>query len=125
MSGLIDWLATLPTTIVHYVDTIDNWLEKRLVAACSKHSVTLQQYESPNFLNQLQDVESFFNNRKTYFQTDFYKWQRKQRNLLLQADGTPEGGKWSFDEENRKPVKKGTYIPLPELPKENKYVIED
>lgn len=121
---LIEWFASQKVTAIHYVDTVDNWLEKRIQKAVNNHSLKAYKYACPNFINQMSEVEAFFNNRKTYFQTDFYKWQRKQRNILMQANGEPEGGKWSFDEENRKPVKKGTYIPLPGLPKENKYVIE-
>ena len=124
ISNLIQWLATQNFTAIHYVDTVDNWLEKRLKEAVDNHSLKAYKYACPNFINQMSEVNAFFNNRKTYFQTDFYKWQRRQRNILLQANGEPEGGKWSFDEENRKPVKKGTYIPLPGLPNENKYVRE-
>ena len=121
---LIAWLATENVQVVHYVDTVDNWLERRLTNAAAIHSIRLQKYPSPNFLNQLNDVEGFFNNRKTYFQTDFYKWQRKQRKLLLQANGEPEGGKWSFDSDNRKPIKKGETIPELSFATDNKYVAE-
>jgi deoxyribodipyrimidine photolyase-related protein len=49
----------------------------------------------------MEDVRPFFQQRKTYFQTDFYIWQRKHRNILLHADGSPLGGKWTFDSDNR------------------------
>jgi deoxyribodipyrimidine photolyase-related protein len=47
----------------------------------------LHEYATPSFLNQLKDIASFFDEKKTYFQTDFYKDQRKKRNLLLEGDG--------------------------------------
>ncbi|MCY7422071.1 MAG: cryptochrome/photolyase family protein [Chitinophagaceae bacterium] len=124
VSNLIAWLLSKNVQVVHYIDTVDNRLERRLTDAAARHLIRLQKYASPNFLNQLSDVESFFNNRKTYFQTDFYKWQRKQRKILLQANGEPEGGKWSFDEDNRKPVKRSETIPELSFSKENTYVAE-
>ncbi|HAH33901.1 MAG TPA: cryptochrome/photolyase family protein, partial [Flavobacteriaceae bacterium] len=38
----------------------------------------------------------------------FYKEQRKRRNILMDPEGKPTGGKWTFDTENRKkyPAKK-------------------
>ena len=61
----------------------------------------MQVYTSPNFLNTMNGVKSFFDKKKTYFQTAFYTDQRKQRNILLTAAREPEGGQWSFDADNR------------------------
>ncbi len=36
----------------------------------------------------------------------FYKETRKKLNILMSKDGNPEGGKWSFDEDNRKKITK-------------------
>ena len=32
-------------------------------------------------------------------------------NILMKKDGKPEGGKWSFDEDNRKKLPKNTKVP--------------
>ena len=45
---------------------------------------------------------------------NFYKNQRLKYNLLIQSDGKPIGGKWSFDEDNRKKLPKE--IELPKVP---------
>ena len=42
---------------------------------------------------------------------NFYKKQRRKYNLLLDSDGEPLGGKWSFDTENRKKLPKDIIIP--------------
>ena len=47
-----------------------------------------------------------FSNKKTHFMASFYKKQRKRLNILMNEDGTPSGGKWSFDHENRKRLPK-------------------
>lgn len=34
---------------------------------------------------------------------DFYRWQRRRLDVLVDADGDPVGGRWNFDDENRQP----------------------
>lgn len=121
---LIPFLAEQGITEIHYADTADNWLEKRITKSAALQSVSAVKYSTPNFLNQLKKVEDFFNLQKTYFQTDFYIWQRKKRNILLTANGQAEGGKWSFDHENRKKMAKGERIPAINFPQENEFVKE-
>lgn len=70
------------------------------------------------------EVEDFFSKKKTYFQTDFYTWQRKQRNLLLDEQQKPLGGKWTFDAENRLKFPKQEKVPVILFPKENKFIKE-
>lgn len=43
----------------------------------------------------------------------FYREMRRRFGLLLEADGTPTGGAWNFDKENRKPLPKGGLRPPP------------
>lgn len=88
---------------IHYLDTTDNWLEKRIVAGAKNAEVQLQKYDSPLFLNTPETLQSFFRpEKKKFFQTKFYIAQRKKWEVLLEATDQPVGGKWSFDAENRK-----------------------
>lgn len=41
----------------------------------------------------------------------FYRAMRQQFNLLLEPDGTPTGGRWNFDAENRQPLPRGVQPP--------------
>lgn len=94
---------------VNYIDPTDNWLQKRLTKSCIENGITLKQFDSPLFLNNKQELLDFFRkDKKKYLQTSFYINQRKKYNILLQDDGKPTGGKWTFDTENRKkyPAKK-------------------
>lgn len=43
----------------------------------------------------------------------FYRDMRTQTGLLVDDDGKPEGGKWNFDSENRKPPKDDMSFPEP------------
>lgn len=108
---LVKQLAAENITEIHVSDLTDNWLEKRLQQACNQHQTELIVYHSPNFLNTKESIAPYFSKRKTYFQTDFYTWQRKERQLLLEADGKPLGGQWTYDAENRKPFPKKGIAP--------------
>ncbi len=121
---LVALLAKQKITDIHIVDPVDNWLTKRMQEVCARFKITLHVYDNPNFINTTKEVDEFFSKRKTYFQTDFYTWQRKQRNILLEEDGKPVGAKWTFDAENRSKFPKKEIVPELVLPKENKYISE-
>ncbi|MEN9349408.1 MAG: hypothetical protein RL372_386 [Bacteroidota bacterium] len=111
---LIGYLAKQKCADISIIDPVDYLLMRRIKRACVSSNIVLQVSESPNFLNTVSGTQNYFDSKKKYFQTDFYTAQRKQRNLLLTPDGKPEGGKWTFDAENRaKFPKKET---IPELP---------
>lgn len=96
-------IATLPKegiSEIHIVDVVDCWLMKRITEGCKKYELALVVHPSPSFLLTHPEVVTYAKKRKTYFQTDFYIEQRKKRNLLIEADGKPVGGKWTFDAEN-------------------------
>lgn len=95
-------------------DPADNWLAKRLARVCAAQGIELALIPSPNFMTRMEDAMVFFRKKRRYFQTDFYTWQRKQRQVLIGPDGVPEGGKWSYDEENRERFT--GQIPVPPLP---------
>ena len=119
---LLPELAADSITEIHYTDTIDNWLEKRMATSAKEAGIKLVRYPNPGFLNQLYEVEDFFSKKKSYFQTDFYTWQRKKRNILLDASKKPLGGKWTFDAENRLKFPKNEIVPEIEIPGENHFV---
>jgi len=106
---LIPELKRLGITHINYIDPTDNYLQRRLDTGIRDNGMTATQFDSPLFLNTKEDLADFFRvDKKKYHQTTFYKEQRKKRNILMDADGKPSGGKWTFDTENRKkyPAKK-------------------
>ena len=108
---LIPNLAKLGIEYIQVADPADHWLSVRLKKACINQGITLQVFTNPGFLNTLKDCDGFFEKKKTYFQTDFYTWQRKQRNILVNEMGQPVGGKWTFDSENREKYPKNEIPP--------------
>lgn len=123
-SKLIAKLAKSKITDIHIVDVIDNLLMKKIKQACKQFEIALHIADNPNFINTIKGTEDYFNKKNKYFQTDFYTWQRKQRNILLESDGKPTGGKWTFDAENRAKFPKKEKAPVLALPTENKYITE-
>ena len=108
---------------INYIDPCDNWLNKR-IKEFSK-SININIIESPQFLNSNEENLTFFNpDKKKYFQTSFYKLQRKKMNILMIGDN-PEGGKWTYDDENRKKYPKNKIPPKISYPKDETAYVED
>jgi deoxyribodipyrimidine photolyase-related protein len=94
----------------HVVDTTDVWLERRLAKGAAQHGATRVRYESPLFL--LSAAEAVARYRESgRFMARFYQKLRKEYCLLIEDDGTPVGGRWSFDVENRKKVPHTVTLP--------------
>jgi deoxyribodipyrimidine photolyase-related protein len=121
---VIPQLVNKGVKAIHYADTIDNWLEKRLATSCKQCGCELNKYDSPNFLSTPVEMQQYLDRKKNYFQTDFYIQQRKNHNILLDARQQPVGGKWSYDADNRLKMPKDEAVPVVEMPGENKYVRE-
>jgi len=100
---------------IHVVDPTDFLLEKRIRRFASQSALAIQWHENPSFLNSReQNLELLPANGKRFLMADFYKKQRQRLGVLLEPDGQPIGGRWSFDAENRKALPKG--LILPEFP---------
>lgn len=123
---IADAINALPENVteVHYADVVDDWLQRRLEKACAKKGLALIKHLTPYFLNRTEDSDAYFEEHPAYFQTDFYIAQRRQRTLLLEADGRPVGGKWTYDDENRLKFPKGQKPPPFSLPNNQSYVPE-
>ncbi len=96
---------------LYFYDPVDDWLNRRIVKSCKDNGVSFTMEESPIFLNNTKDLVDYFSTKKRMFQTDFYVHQRKLRNILMEEDGKPIGGKWTYDTENRLKYPKGKIAP--------------
>ncbi len=65
------------------------------------------------FLATREDFTRWADGRKEYRMEWFYREMRRRWKVLMDADGQPEGGRWNFDTENRKPWPKGRPVPAP------------
>ena len=121
---LIPHIAKKSVTQIHYYDTTDNWLEKRIKSKAKENNIELHQYSSPLFINTKEENEAYFKDKKKYFQADFYTHQRKKLGILIDANQKPIGGKWSFDAENRLKYPKDKKVPVISFPTINYFYDE-
>ena len=63
-------------------------------------------------------------NKKQLRMEFFYREMRKAYGILIEPDGTPTGGAWNYDKENRKPPKAGMTSP-PRLRHEKSAITRD
>lgn len=107
-------------THIYFIDPVDDWLEQRFrdtAKACE-----LLMYDSPQFLNNKEDLQGFFrSDKKSFFQTTFYKQQRKRLDILIDGKGEPEGGKWTYDVDNRNKYPKDKTPPAVYFPEKNAF----
>ena len=104
---------------LHITDPTDNWLQQR-INAVSK-GIEIKWYENELFINTKDELSPFFKStKKKFFQTSFYKNQRKDRYILMDGD-QPKGGKLTFDSENRKKYPKDKTPPHIQFPDKTEY----
>jgi len=100
---------------VTFVDPCDDWLEQRLTASLASQRIAFTMLEDPAFLTPRRLLDEFTRDKRKLFFTEFYIAQRKRLGLLLDKEGKPLGGQWSFDPENRKKLPKGVAVPASNL----------
>ncbi len=84
---------------------------------------SLEVLENKNFLvrtEELDQIKKLIYKNKRYSHDEFYKYQRKKLNILLDSNDKPTGGKWSFDSENRLNLPKEHSVPATILDKKPK-----
>ncbi len=75
--------------------------------------------DSNQFLTAPEAFADWAGDRKRLVMEDFYREQRRRFEVLLDPDGKPEGGRWNFDRENRRPPTAGLHAPDPYRPPED------
>ena len=87
----------------------DKFFEKQLLDNLKE--LKLNYIKSPMFLSSRDDFKTYLNQVKKPFMANFYKKQRVDHNILVDSNNKPVGGKWSFDDENRKKLPKEIDLP--------------
>jgi len=93
----------------------DKFFEGKIENFTKKNKLKWNKIKSPMFLNSRIEFNNYLLKNKKPFMATFYKDTRTKLNVLMKKDGKPEGGKWSFDEDNRKKLPKN--ISVPKFPK--------
>lgn len=72
-----------------------------LEGAAAARGISLEVREDRHFLCRLEDFRAHARGRKQLRMEYFYREMRVRHRVLLEADGSPVGGTWNLDHENR------------------------
>lgn len=107
---------------VRLYNPVNHELRKDLQELAHKKDAKIEFVENPGFISSMRFNRKYFSEHE-YFQLAYYKEVRKRENVLVDDEGKPKGGKWSFDPDNRKKMPEDEE--LPEIPSfSNEYVEE-
>lgn len=84
----------------------DKFFEKALLGLFKAKDLEVEILESPMFLCSRQEFKNYLFYHPKPFMKTFYERERKRQEILLNPNGKPVGGHWSFDVENRKKAPK-------------------
>ena len=106
---LLRWTQRLDPAEVHLTECGD-W---RLEQALRHCGVPIHWHQDSRFICSRDAFAAWAKGRKQLRMEFFYREMRRDSGLLLNLDGTPEGGAWNFDADNRKALPKGVRPPAP------------
>lgn len=75
-------------------------------------SCPVEILEDDRFVATHAEFQAWADGRKQLRMEYFYREMRRKTGLLMNGD-QPEGGKWNYDAENRKPAKADLFMPMP------------
>ena len=108
---LLKYLLKSGLSSINIFEIEDKPFEKILFQELANSKIKLTVHNSPMFLFTRSILKKSLGEKKLFRMGDFYKISRKNQNILLDSNEKPVGGKWSFDEENRKKIPKSLTIP--------------
>ncbi|MEO0499635.1 MAG: cryptochrome/photolyase family protein [Pseudomonadota bacterium] len=82
---------------------MDHWADKIDVPA--------RLFDDDRFICGIGEFADWAEGRKSLMMDYFYREMRRKTGLLMTAEGKPEGGKWNYDKENRKPAEADMFMP--------------
>ncbi|MBT8450090.1 MAG: cryptochrome/photolyase family protein, partial [Gammaproteobacteria bacterium] len=86
----------------------DYRLKKELDNVLAHFNSEIEWLSDQHFLAEPGEFKQWLAGRKNPIMEHWYRHIRKRLNILMQADGKPEGGEWNYDKYNRKAfTKKG------------------
>jgi len=87
-------------------------LDRELREWADRQSIPVAPVDTEHFLTRREAIGEFFAGKKQFLMESFYRGIRKEYQLLLEDDGeSPVGGKWNYDDANRKSLPQKVEIP--------------
>ena len=95
----------------HLADPVDDVLHRRLRGFVRRTGCELTISPTPLLLTPSDLLDEHFSGGRKPLMARFYEMQRRRLDLLIDADGGPLGGRWSYDADNRKKLPKTVLVP--------------
>lgn len=105
---LLRWAERLGVEQVHLTEC-GEW---RLQEALNQCGRPLVWHEDRRFFCSRQRFAAWASGRRQLRMENFYRDMRKRTGLLMEFDGSPVGGTWNLDQDNRKVLPKGLRGPF-------------
>ena len=86
-------------------------LDQQLRNIAGDLTIPSEAFDTEHFFTTRDELETFFTGKKQLIMESFYRMMRKKHHILMTA-GQPEGGKWNYDQSNRKKWKGDPVIPI-------------
>lgn len=97
---------------ISYFEIEDHFFEDIFNKFVSDNNLETKLFQSPMFLNSRSQFVEFAKTQKSLIKmASFYQKMRIKMSILIDNNKKPIGGKWSFDEENRKKISGKINIP--------------
>ena len=106
IDGLKSFVKKNKVSKICMAEVQDKFFESLLVSFFKENNITHEFLESPMFLCPRTEFKKYLLKHPKPFMKSFYEKERKRLSILLTPSGTPVGGQWSFDDENRKKAPK-------------------
>ncbi|MGY9058497.1 MAG: cryptochrome/photolyase family protein [Candidatus Puniceispirillales bacterium] len=101
---------------IKHFEIEDHFFEKQIHSFIKKIKINYETLSSPMFLSSRSEFKEFvLTQKKIIRMASFYQLMRRKLSILIDENGKPTGGRWSFDEDNRKKIPQK--IELPSIPK--------
>lgn len=119
-----DVYSKLKNSKVFVFDPNDAILMNELISKSNSTKFELLVHPSPGFILTTEEALEYGKGKKKYVNSAFYKMMRKKTGYLMTKNNSPIGGKWSFDQLNRKRLSPKMNIPNIPCEKEDKHIKE-
>jgi deoxyribodipyrimidine photolyase-related protein len=85
-------------------------LNEQLKYICNNLEVASNSVDTEHFYTERYELQHFFKGKKQLIMESFYRMMRKKHDIMM-VNGQPDGGKWNYDQSNRKKWKGQPEIP--------------
>ena len=89
-------------------------LDQQLQQLCQELDLETEAFDTEHFMTTRYELKEFFEGKKQLVMEYFYRYMRKKYDIMMATHKDPEGGKWNYDQSNRK---KWTGDPKPPIEK--------